>query len=67
MSDAGLYKCLCDGLTPREWYRMLNSKVFFWVTRERLEKMLNARAYKKSGIRFWSSIRKAYSRIILSV
>ena len=47
MSDAGLYKCLCDGLTPREWYRMLNSKVFFWVTRERLEKMLNARAYKK--------------------
>lgn len=47
MSDAGLYKCLRDGLTPREWYRLLNSKVFFWVTRERLEKMLNARAYRQ--------------------
>ena len=46
MNEAGLRKCLRDGLTPREWYRMLNSKVFFWETRERLEKMLRARAYK---------------------
>ena len=39
MKDEKLCKCLEDGLTPREWYQILNSKVFFWVTRDRLEKM----------------------------
>ena len=48
MSDEKLSKCLKDGLTPCEWYRLLNSKVFFWVTHRRLEKMLNAKAYRKS-------------------
>lgn len=33
MSDAGLRRCLTDGLTPEDWYRLLNGKVFFWLTR----------------------------------
>lgn len=46
MRDADLRRCLRDGLTPAEWYRILNGKVFFWVTEERLETLLSARAYR---------------------
>jgi hypothetical protein len=46
MSDAGLERCLQDGLTPASWYRLLNSKVFFWLTLDRLERLLGARAYR---------------------
>lgn len=35
-----------DGMTAAEWYRMLNARVFFWVTEERLERMLGAQAYR---------------------
>lgn len=45
MSDAGLRRCL-TGITPREWYLILNAKVFFWPTDERLRRLLNARAYR---------------------
>ncbi len=37
---------LRDGLTPSDWYRILNSKVFFWLNRERLKTLLRARAYR---------------------
>lgn len=47
MTDNGLIKCLEDGLKPVDWYRLLNKKSFFWVTRERLETLLAARAYAK--------------------
>ena len=46
MNDGKLRGCLRDCLKPRDWYRILNSKVFFWPTRARLEGMLNANAYK---------------------
>ncbi|HEX7961632.1 MAG TPA: hypothetical protein VF493_17055 [Terriglobales bacterium] len=46
MSDEGLMRCLQDGLTPRAWYQLLNRRVFFWLTRRRLERMMDARAYK---------------------
>lgn len=46
MSDNALVKCLKDGLTPEEWYRILNDKVFFWLSRDRLDQLLNARAYR---------------------
>src|SRR5262245_60128665 len=36
MSDAGLARCLQDGLSPEEWYRILNNKSFFWLTERRL-------------------------------
>ena len=33
-------------LSPEDWYRLLNSKVFFWLTRERLFRLLNAGTYR---------------------
>jgi hypothetical protein len=47
MSDAGLKRCLQDGLTPADWYRLLNVAVFFWLTEERLERLLGAGAYRE--------------------
>ena len=34
------------GMTPREWYEVLNHRVFFWVDEKRLIKLLGARAYR---------------------
>jgi len=33
-------------LAPEQWYRLLNGRVFFWVTEERLDRLLSARAYR---------------------
>jgi hypothetical protein len=41
-----LLVALQDGITPEEWYRTINAKVFFWATRERLLGLLNARDYR---------------------
>jgi hypothetical protein len=30
-----------------EWYRLLNGRVFFWLTRERLNTLLSAREYRE--------------------
>lgn len=46
MDDKGLSRCLQDGLSPEAWYRLLNGKVFFWLTRDRLLRLLNAGAYR---------------------
>jgi hypothetical protein len=46
MDDNGLVRCLQDGLSPQDWYRLLNSKVFFWLTRARLLRLLNAGTYR---------------------
>ncbi len=43
MDDAGLRKCLLDGLAPEDWYRLLNRKVFFWLTRTRLLRLMDAK------------------------
>jgi hypothetical protein len=45
MNDHALRKCLLDGLQPSDWYRLLNNRVFFWPSRERLLRFLKARAY----------------------
>lgn len=45
MSEKALLKCLV-GTTPREWYGLLNRRVFFWVTEHRVLTLLGARAYK---------------------
>jgi hypothetical protein len=45
ISDSALQKCL-TGMTPTEWYRLLNTKVFFWLTPERVLGLLSARAYR---------------------
>lgn len=46
MSDLSLSKCLDDGLTPSQWYELLNSRSFFWLSRQRVWKLLKARAYR---------------------
>jgi hypothetical protein len=46
MSEGALNKCLQDGLTPRDWYRILNERTFFWLSRDRLRRLLRARAYR---------------------
>lgn len=46
MDDRGLRQCLQDGLTPEDWYRILNARVFFWLTRSRLIRLLTARPYR---------------------
>ena len=43
MQEKALVRCL-RGMTPREWYEHLNRRVFFWVQKERLLKLLGARA-----------------------
>lgn len=46
MTDSGLERCLTDNLSPSDWYRLLNGKVFFWLTYDRLLRLLNARGYR---------------------
>ena len=41
MTDATLAPVLVD-MTPAEWYALLNERVFFWVSEERLEGLLGA-------------------------
>lgn len=46
MSDAGLRKALPARLQPSDWYAILNSRVFFWLTEDRLHRLLQAGAYR---------------------
>lgn len=46
MTDSALARCLRDGLSPTDWYGLLNARVFFWVKESRLESLLGARAYR---------------------
>lgn len=48
MTDGKLRACLADGLAPHDWYRLLNGKTFFWLDRDRLMRLLGARAYRGS-------------------
>jgi len=45
LREGPLAKCLVD-MTPKQWYRTLNSYVFFWVTEARLKSLLEAKAYR---------------------
>lgn len=47
MSDSGLLRCLPGHISPMDWYRLLNSKVFFWLTKSRLLRLLNAGTYRE--------------------
>ena len=46
MSDAALLRCLIE-MSPQQWYETLNRKVFFWLTYERLLRLLRAEAYRE--------------------
>ncbi|MCW5746461.1 MAG: hypothetical protein KIT36_09705 [Alphaproteobacteria bacterium] len=41
MPPAALRGCL-HGMTPAQWYALLNAKVFFWIDRARLDRHLHA-------------------------
>jgi hypothetical protein len=45
MRERSLENCLTN-MTPQQWYELLNRKVFFWATKERLLSLLSARAYR---------------------
>jgi hypothetical protein len=47
MSDSGLKKALPDSIEPSDWYSLLNSKVFFWTSEERLHRLTEAKAYRE--------------------
>jgi len=47
--NEGALQKLIDGMSTREYYELLNSKIFFWARRERLERLLNARAYREKS------------------
>jgi hypothetical protein len=49
MDDAGLRRCLPPHLAPSDWYRLLNQKVFFWLTRDGLLRLLGAEAYRANA------------------
>lgn len=42
-----LATCL-GGIDPHDWLRFLNGKVFFWPNRDRLNALLQARAYRRT-------------------
>jgi hypothetical protein len=44
MSDGQLARCLQNGLTTKDWYRTLNGKVFFWLTKDRLRTLMKCYA-----------------------
>jgi hypothetical protein len=45
MRETALRQCLL-GMEPSDWYAELNKRVFFWVTQERVQTLLGARAYR---------------------
>jgi hypothetical protein len=46
MRDSQLAKCLAPDITSREWFELLNRRAFFWLSRDRLRTLLNAKAYR---------------------
>lgn len=46
MPPSRLLQALQDGISPTEWYRLLNAKVFMWAQEHRLLGLLNARHYR---------------------
>src|ERR1700730_15009624 len=47
MDDGGLRRCLPPHIEPTDWYRLLNRKVFFWLTKLRLITLLKAGTYRQ--------------------
>jgi hypothetical protein len=69
--DRDLKRCLRDGLSPLDWYRVLNERVFFWLTERRLQRLLCASSYREQEhivlkVRSADLIRDHYKKIELS-
>ncbi len=48
MTESGLARALQNGMTAKEWLKLLNGKVFFWPTANRLTTFLNASSYREN-------------------
>ena len=46
LNEKKLATCLQDGFSPRDWYKLLNRKVFFWGPETRLKILQGARLYE---------------------
>lgn len=47
MSDRGLERALAgSGMTPADWYQLVNGRVYFWLSEQRLARLLGAREYR---------------------
>lgn len=47
MTDQSVRRALAGSeLSPSDWYRLLNGRVFFWTTEQRLQRMLGAAHYR---------------------
>lgn len=46
MPPARLARALQDNISPEQWYKLINSKVFFWTSEIRLTRLLGARHYR---------------------
>lgn len=71
MSDDALRRCLAPGIEPADWYRILNDKAFFWLSRKRLWRLLKGRAYRSKPqtvltLRTESLVAAHRDRILLS-
>ena len=56
MTDATLAPVL-DGMTPAEWYALLNERVFFWVGEDRLQGLLGAYRHRDNLVLVLDSAR----------
>ena len=48
LDERKLRGVLTDGLTPQDWYRLLNAHVFFWPSARAMTGLLTARAYRSA-------------------
>jgi hypothetical protein len=46
MPPGRLATALQDGISPADWYQLLNGKVFMWAEERRLYRLLKARHYR---------------------
>jgi hypothetical protein len=46
LGEKALMSCLDDGLAPTDWYAILNCRVFFWVSKQRVDGFLLAKAHR---------------------
>lgn len=46
MPESRLIQVLTDGTKPRQRYELINDRVFFWVEKERLHRLLGTRDYR---------------------
>lgn len=47
LNEKKLASCLDDGLTPADWLKKLNERVFFWAHEDGLSRLLNAQVNRK--------------------